>query len=245
MTTKNWLIEKPFAHRGLHDAKDGRPENSLAAFEAARANDIGIELDVRISRDGVPVVFHDGTLERMCGRPERAEDLTAAELQSLSLHKSREKIPTLGQALDLIRGRVPLLIDLKHRLITAPRYVAKPVARAVGAYPGPTGVMSFCPRTVRWFREGAPRILRGQIVGTEIPREFAGPLTAALVRLTCRLFWGDPQFIAYEVDGLPAVLCERARRRDLPVVAWTVRDAETETLAKRHADNFICEYPRG
>ena len=56
-----------YAHRGLHDIEKGIPENSPAAFRAAVEAGYGAELDVQLSRDGQVVVFHDDTLDRVCG----------------------------------------------------------------------------------------------------------------------------------------------------------------------------------
>ena len=101
-----------YAHRGLHDGS--LPENSLAAFEAACAAGYGIELDVQLSRDGVPVVFHDATLDRVCGRPGRVADFTAAELGSMPLcGRAEHTIPTLAAVLRLVDGRVPILVEIK------------------------------------------------------------------------------------------------------------------------------------
>ena len=80
-----WLMRTPIAHRGLHAARDGRPENSLAAFAHACALGFPAELDVRLTRDGEVVVFHDRALRRLTGAAGRVEDRAAAELRALRL----------------------------------------------------------------------------------------------------------------------------------------------------------------
>ena len=82
-----------FAHRGLHSKTHGIPENSMSAFRAAIQKNYGIELDLHLTRDGELVVFHDDDLKRVCGRPERPEDLTAAELTKCTLLGTKEHIP--------------------------------------------------------------------------------------------------------------------------------------------------------
>ena len=72
-----------FAHRGLHDG--GKAENSLSAFAAAKAAGYGIELDVRLTKDGEMVVFHDSTLNRICGVEGRVADFTLDELRKFRL----------------------------------------------------------------------------------------------------------------------------------------------------------------
>src|SRR4029079_19525304 len=85
-----WLTARPIAHRGYHDLRRGRPENTLAAFDAAIEARYAIECDLHISADGVPVVFHDDTLERLTGISGHVRDLTAAELRELRVAGTEE-----------------------------------------------------------------------------------------------------------------------------------------------------------
>src|SRR4051812_45971454 len=108
-----WLARTPIAHRGLHAAREGRPENSIGAFAHSCALGFPAELDVRLTRDGEVVVFHDRTLKRLTGAAGRVEDRDAAELRALRLLGTRERLPLLREVLELVAGRVPLLIELK------------------------------------------------------------------------------------------------------------------------------------
>ena len=103
-----------FAHRGLHTRDRAVPENSLEAFRLAARAGYGIELDVRLTRDGQVVVFHDNDLKRLCGVDKRVDELDWAELQKLKLCGSEEGIPLFSDALDVIRGRGPLIVELKN-----------------------------------------------------------------------------------------------------------------------------------
>ena len=108
------LLEGLFiAHRGLHNAKEGIPENSIHAFIEAVVNGYAIENDIHVTSDGEVVVFHDNTLDRMCGVSGRIEDKTLSELRELRLLDTNERIPTLKECLEIIDGRVPLLIEFK------------------------------------------------------------------------------------------------------------------------------------
>src|SRR5262245_61547190 len=109
-----WLTARPIAHRGYHDIARGRPENTLAAFEAAIEARYAIECDLHISSDGVPIVFHDDDLERLTGEVGCVRDRTAKEIGKLRVSKTTERIPTLDELLELTAGRVPLVIELKH-----------------------------------------------------------------------------------------------------------------------------------
>jgi glycerophosphoryl diester phosphodiesterase len=101
------LASRPvIAHRG---ASGYAPENTLPAFELAIAQGAdALELDVRLTADGVPVVIHDATLERTAGRPLRVGDLTVNQLLEADV-----LIPTLHDVLRAFPA-TPLLIDLKE-----------------------------------------------------------------------------------------------------------------------------------
>ena len=111
------FLATPIAHRAYHDLARGRPENSRAAIRAAVAAGYGIEIDLQLSKDGVPMVFHDETLERLTPRQGWVCDLPANELASIPLTGGDEAIPTLTEVLDLIAGSVPLLIELKDQTL--------------------------------------------------------------------------------------------------------------------------------
>ena len=83
-----------YAHRGWFNNKGDSPENSLLAFKKAVSEGMGIELDVVRSKDGVPVVFHDASLKRMCGVDKNIWECSLDELKTLKLVKSNQTIPT-------------------------------------------------------------------------------------------------------------------------------------------------------
>ena len=102
-----------FAHRGLHDAGAGRPENSMAAFRAAIEKGFGAELDLHLMADGNLAVVHDSDLTRVCGKKGFIEDLRAEDLKNYPLQGTEETIPLFGEVLDLFAGKTPLIVELK------------------------------------------------------------------------------------------------------------------------------------
>lgn len=102
---------RTFAHRGLFDHLS-RPENSLAAFGAAVEHGYGIELDLQMTADGKIVVFHDESLQRMCSTPLKIEQSTFAELQKHPLLNSDQTIPLFSEVLQLVDGKVPLIVEI-------------------------------------------------------------------------------------------------------------------------------------
>ncbi|MBL8967561.1 MAG: hypothetical protein JNG85_11145, partial [Spirochaetaceae bacterium] len=99
-----------YAHRGLYDNSGDAPENSMRAFDAAAEKGYGIELDVRLSKDGQVVVFHDSGLSRMCGVDAAVASRTFAELAEMRLLGTAERIPRFGDFLAMVAGRAPLLV---------------------------------------------------------------------------------------------------------------------------------------
>ena len=117
------------AHRG---ASAEKPENTLGAFRRALALGVdGIELDVRVTRDGVPVVFHDASLRRLTGEPGRIATRTSRELKTLRV-LGAGSIPRLAAVLSLVRGRAILQIELKRGTEVAPVIRAVRRAKAAG-----------------------------------------------------------------------------------------------------------------
>lgn len=151
-----------YAHRGLHTQDQQVPENSLASFQLASEAGYGIELDIQLTKDGEIVVFHDDTLMRACQMEAKVADLTLRELQKYSLFADsslQEKIPTLQQVLELVAGRVPLLVEFKP--YGDWRELAKKGSAVLDAYAGPYAIQSFHPGIVRWYKKQRPAVTRG------------------------------------------------------------------------------------
>lgn len=234
-----WLYDSPFAHRGLHRRAEGVEENSPAAFRAAIAGGYGIELDVQLSGDGVAMVFHDADLKRLTGREGLIGNIPAAELAATRLAVGGETIPTLGEVLDLVAGRVPILIEIKSRPnATGPLEAA--VAQAVANYTGPFAVMSFNPESVTWFREQRPGIIRGLVASLRYRRELGLRLTTQRGQIQA-LTRTEPHFVAYDIRCLPNDFTRACRAQGLPLLTWTVRSAAERERTEQNTDNIIFE----
>ena len=227
-----------YAHRGLHG--DGVPENSLRAFALACERGVGIELDVQLSRDGEVMVFHDATLNRMTGRDARVCDLDAAELTTLSLAGSEETIPTFRQVLELVDGRVPLLVELKGESFDTA--LCPKVAALLSAYHGAYCIESFNPLLVRGMHQQLPEVVGG-LLYTNVCRDKKkySFLNVALTLMALNVL-ARPDFIAYnQVDrrSLPVRLTTRLYRA--PRFAWTVRDDHALEEARQNRECPIFE----
>lgn len=234
------LLGRDYAHRGLHDNGGDAPENSLAAFQKAVKGGYGIELDVQLTRDRVPVVFHDETLERICGRKGRVRDYTQRELQRFALCHSGERIPPLAEVLKLVNGSVPLIVEIKvyeHAAV-----VCSAVDQVLQTYKGAYCIESFHPMAVRWYRRHRPEVVRGQL-SANFGRGGGGEtLEKKLVHYLLTNFLCRPDFIAYDHHSkrnVSRLLC-RYWYGALSV-AWTIRSKRELNANRRDFDLFIFE----
>lgn len=234
-----WLVEIPFAHRGLHG--EGVPENSRSAFVAAARAGYGAELDVRLSADGTPVVFHDAHVRRMTGQDLRVADLTSQDLARLRLLDTDDGIPELAEALALLH-EVPVMVELKTaRMRPGPLEAA--VAGLLREHRGPACVASFNPVPLRWLRRHHPdvvRVLTATAVRAPGPRDLLARRMAQL-RAAPSI---APAAVSYGLDGLPHPAVDRWRGSGGAVLTWTVRDAAALDRARQLADNVIFEHVR-
>lgn len=232
-TEKKRILEispSMYAHRGYHDIARRIPENSMSAFHAAMRCGYGIELDLHLTRDYRLAVFHDNTLERLCGRPEKIEDLSYDELKTLPLLGTNERIPLFEEVLAAVDGRVPLLIELK--IPTSSLKICEETYRILKQYSGNYMIQSFNTMGLRWFRLHAPHILRGQLAEhlTAGKHSEAWLFQFIVQNLFCN-FLGRPDFISYKLSDLPhlSVFVLKYIFR-VPIAVWTL--ASNEDLKK-------------
>ena len=242
--TRNKVMEKyksvKFAHRGLHD--ETKAENSMSAFAAAKERGFGIELDVRLSKDGELVVFHDDNLTRIVGKEGKVVDFTASELATMKLLGTTDTIPTLKEVLALIDGAVPLLIEIK--MDGDESGVAEKFLEVIDGYKGDYIVESFNPIALRILKRARPDIIRG-ILSTLYMKQprYKGKMLFRLLQNLCMNFLMRPDFIAYEKDGYSVPNLRFLRRNfNTPLIAWTIKSKEEEEMAISHGfDTVIFE----
>ena len=246
---RHMLLHTPFAHRGLHDLEQQIPENSLLAFSKSIEHGYGIELDVHLTADHIPVVFHDDDLQRMTGIDDLIATKTWAELQQMNLMLTDEKIPSLSQVLALVDGQVPLLVEIKNYREPVGALEGA-VAHLLDAYQGEFCVQSFNPMVLKWFLKNRPHFIRGLI-------SYAYPVEEVQLSASTRFLLRNlllsplckPHYIAYDYKDLNRFKLRhlhRMRAKGIPLLVWTVRSHAAEQLATVQADNFIFEdfYPQ-
>jgi len=225
-----WLRE-PLAHRGLH-TQDGPGENTLEAFAAARAAGFGVELDVRLSINGVAVVHHDPHLPGAASfsRPSIATT-PAADLP--------EDIPTLDTALEVL-GDTPVMVELKQVGLRAGP-LARVIARLLDRYRGPLCIASFNPVSVAWFARHRPELVRVMTVSDQPDIPLGDGIRRRLASLRY-LRPVRPHAVSFDVRDLPHPASVQWREEGGVLVTWTVRDSATLAVARAHADGVIFEH---
>ena len=219
MKLPSWITARPIAHRGLFDAARGIPENSLAAIRAAIDAGYAMELDLQPIAGGI-AVFHDFDLARMTGRNGDLRQMTPAALKRFRLSGTGETIPLLEEVLALVRGRVPLMLEIKNKG-RAGVFENLILAKLAG-YRGEIALVSFNPFSLRWFRRYAPQFVRGQtscrFTDSAMPgwRKFLQ--RHFLLNVVSR-----PDFLLYDLDGLPNAAVSLQRTLGAKLVAYTVR----------------------
>lgn len=232
MTSADWIKERPVAHRGYHDMNKQVWENTLSAFSRAVDAGFAIECDIQLSSDSVPMVFHDHDLQRLCGLKGEVRERTAGELGMLSIGGTADRIPKLRQMLTLVKGRVPLVIELKGISAEEDDGLAEAVLDVLEGYEGKVALMSFdhwllkdlksleCPYPVGLTAEGAD------------PEQFFVHDEAMQLGL---------DFVSYCAPHLPNSFVTALREKGIPVITWTVRDEIMREHTYKYADQMTFE----
>lgn len=231
MTNPEWLTARPIAHRGFHDASQSVFENTLSAFQRAVDADFAIECDLQYAADGVPVVFHDGTLKRLCTIDGDVRGKLSSELTQLSVGQSADCIPTFGKMLETVAGRVPLVVELKGREGDDDGFAAS-VLDLLEGYDGKVALMSFDAWLLKDLKElGAPYPVGLTADGTSAEK---------LARHREVMDYGL-DFVSYCLAHLPNPFVDDLKARGVPVITWTIRDKAAAEASGRLGDQMTFE----
>lgn len=236
------ITARPIAHRGLHDISKGVVENTSSAFAAAMAKGYAIECDLQLSADGEAVVFHDEHLERLTEGHGLVKDLTAAEMKRQVIRQSADHVQTLAELLQQVKGKVPLVIELKSHWDGDERLAARALEVLAG-YDGPYCLMSFDPDAVAAVRRMSPGTLRGIVAERGFDSYYdALPLAKQTeLRTFSHVQRTQPDFVSFYFDELPWAPISALRASGLPVITWTIRSPAEAWRARRRSDQITFE----
>ena len=232
-----------YAHRGYHDGNVAVPENSLSAFQAAIDAGYGIELDVQLSADKVPMVFHDADLMRVCGVDGKIWDYTCRELQQMKLFDTDETVPTLAEALALIGGQVPVLVEYKMDKVDTD--VCAYSHELLKNYDGAYAIQSFHPFALLWYRQNAGDVPRGILARNFIrDNKEKGEESTVVDFLTTNLMLnviGYPDFVAYDWQDADYFALKLTRLMGAKTSTWTLKDPANYDTVQGEFDLYTFE----
>ena len=234
------VTARPIAHRGFFD-NETVTENSLGSYEAAAERDFAIEIDVHLTSDGVPVVIHDSTVDRVTDGHGRIDSMTLEELKKIPFKAGDGFVPTLREVLDTVDGRVPLLIEFKEG---AHPEVAEKSYEVLKNYRGPYAIQSFHPLHLRKWAKLSPETPRGILADNHRGRDkFSRKAGIFFLENMYLNFLYRPDFVSITPgslkNNLSIKLCTLFGAKKF---AWTLREPEQYEVARRAKfDGYICE----
>jgi glycerophosphoryl diester phosphodiesterase len=238
MNSEQWLLNHPIAHRGLWS--DVVPENSSLAFERACEKGYPIECDVRMCADGRLVIFHDRNTKRMTGTDNEIEHMSYDHNTALSLRDTDQKILSLEEALVLVNGRVPLLIEMKNDIHTRSLYIEK-IKKVLSQYTGTYALSSFDPFLVKRAKKSFPHIVCGQNFSDHRNK---GPIKGWMYKMGAYILWAcsrfQPDFYVCRASMIPKTWIRRvAKNRNGPLLTWAIANEKEYHEIRSHIDNYI------
>jgi len=240
MKDLSWIQSNLIAHRGLYTKDQSVPENSSIAYQKALDKKYSIELDLNVLKDGTVLAFHDHTLKRACNDERALKDINFDDVKDLTLFSSNEHIPTLENVIDLVQGKVPLLIELKpHGDVV---FLCESMMKIMQNYSGKWAVFSFHPKVVLWFKKNYPEVIRGQISEYFKTDKNMNPISKYLMRSMFFNRFTKPDFISYGIYDMPNKYIDQAMKKGMTVISYAARTQEQFDFVKSRYHNTVFEF---
>ena len=209
-----FVVNNLIAHRGVHYKY---LENTIPSFLEAIKKQYIIELDIQLTKDEEIIVFHDTNLKRIFGIDRDISDLTLKEI------KKYKYIPTLKESLNIINGRVPIIIDIKSN-----KKDCRKICKILDCYDGKFAIQSFNPLVILWFKRYKPKYIRGYLI-------------YKFLYLKYILYILNPDYIATNLTNLKKL---NKYRKKYILIGYTIKNKKEYHVYKTYADNFICDIQR-
>lgn len=226
----SWIINLPIAHRGLHG--NGAGENTRTAYARAIEAGFPIEMDVQLTKDGVPVCFHDDNAKRVTGVDKLIWDMTLEEVRKLKVCDTNDGVMTFEEFLNFVNGRTPILVEIKQQRDGKHSGIEKKTAELLDNYKGEFAIQSFDPFIMQRVRKLRPQYLRGQLGGAR-PKSLSYPKYLVVRKLLLNCL-SKPDFINYVIEEFPI-------KTKLPVMRWTINTEERKRTAYSMGHNIVFE----
>ena len=232
MKNLNFLNSNLIAHRGMHNNKD-IPENSIKAFKKDIKDNYIIELDIHLLKDNTIVVFHDDNIKRMTGINKNIKDYTYEELKKINLLDTKEKIPTFKEVLELIDGKVPVIVEFKYDRKAG--ILEQESVKLLDNYKGLFCVKSFNPMSVRWFKKHRKNYIRGLLVDNKWGNKKEIISSSMILKFICK-----PDFLSCKYSIIDKRRVKKLSKK-IPVLGWTIKNKTNYLKYKDKFYNIICE----
>lgn len=234
MKNLDWIKTGYFAHRGLHNHVF--PENTMAAFLNAVIHNFNIELDIRMTKDNQIIVFHDSTLERLCGRYIKIEETNYEDIKQFTILNTKETIPLLRDVLDKLPDSIHYLIELKPS--NKYRKFTTEFVKLMSEYDRTYAIHSFDFRVVNEFRKQAPEIIRGQIASTFSNENH---VSNKILKHLLSNFITKPDFINYNFGDLPRKQLDKLYKKGMCIISYVARSQKELNFVRERYDNAVFE----
>lgn len=219
------------AHRGIHN--DKIIENTIPAFSLALDKKVPIELDVHILKDGNIVVYHDENLKRLMGIDRNISSYSYDELKKITFPNTDIHIPLLQKVLDLVRGKVLIVIEIKSDFKSYRDY-CKNIVSILNNYSGDFVIKSFDIRIVNWFLKNTDYITG--LLLHDLKKSFYDWIMNQ--RTTVSLL--KPDFLSVNYNIVSNKMVQKYRK-EKPVLVWTIKSQEKLDRVKDLADSYLIE----
>lgn len=221
------------SHRGIHDNKEIY-ENSLEAIKLAKEKDYIIEIDIHLTKDNKIVVFHDYNTKRITKKDMIIEKSYYQDLDNQDIIH----IPLLEEVLNEIKGKVPLLIEIKQPNKVG--HLEKELMKILKDYEGEYAIQSFNPLVLLWLKKNYPKVTRGQL-SYQYKNKKMPSLEKLILKNMYLNFLTKPRFISYKYNELPINKIKKYQKKNIKVIGWTITSQKEYNKYIKDYDNLICE----
>ena len=228
-----FLTEKIISHRGIYDNKNIF-ENSLEAITKAKEKNYIVEIDIHITKDDQIVVFHDYNTKRITKKDMIRENNNYKDLNNQDIYH----IPLLEEVLELVNGKVPLLIEIKQKRKAGK--LEHKLMDILNNYKGEYAIQSFNPLTIYWFKKNYPNILRGQLSYKFKTKKILKLKKYILSNMFFNIIT-KPNFISYKYDELSLSKIKKYKQKNITILGWTITNKKEYNKYIKIYDNLICE----
>ena len=241
-----FLIERPFAHRGYHSNLlncKKIPENSLDAFSRAIEKNYAIEMDIHFTKDFKIIVFHDFFLGRLTTKTGFVFRKTLGYIKEAKL-SNNQMIPTLEEALNLINGRVPIILEVKfsQHISKNLEMFSNVLEKKLESYEGPLALMSFSTDLIKFIRKKNffSRFPLG--LTTSFPKVDSSGNMAKNNKIENEIVLNGLQFVSQDWRGIENSRIKRLKKLDIAILSWTITSKDIEESLRGLVDNITFEH---